>query len=528
MINLKTKFKHIIVGLIFLNCILFSGCITDNEQDEVEKNVELYIGMTRNSTGYFPWMFVRDTPTLTININIFNSLIKLDRHHLGFKSGLAENWNNPDNLTWRFFLRKNVKFHNGYNFTAEDVKFTFEFLKNFSYTAEELQPISEIEILDDYTIDIRTEYPYPNLLNRFLTVYIISKQYIMELENINETWPVGTEIWPIGTGAYKLVEDIPDKHIILERFEDYWGDKPDIKKVIFKKMNTTEELINALKTGDLDIINIPFENVEEISDSEGLKVTSVQPPSVVYLSFDFRNNDSYGFPGMKNPTSDVRVRKAMYHAINISYLIKKYLNNYAEPATQFITKDILGFNPEIERLPYDLEIAKKYMIDAGYEEGFNITLDAPLSSRAINITNLIVEQLSEININVTPRVLSSTEYYLNLYIKDTSFYITSFNHFDSESSLKLLLQTPNIEENEGIWNYGNYSNSKVDEIIINLSYTMEPDLRKELLQEAFFSANEDVAWIPLYSTKVFYGIREDLIWNPRPSLFIWVEEIFLN
>ena len=141
---------------------------------------------------------------------------------------------------------------------------------------------------------------------------------------------------------------------------------------------------------------------------------------------------------------------------------------------------------------------------------------------------MIIEQLSDINITLIPNYLPSTEYYLNLYYKNTSFYITSFNHFDAESSLKLLLQTPNLEENEGIWNYGNYSNNNVDELIINLSQTMDPAERKELIQDAFYIANNEVAWIPLYSTKVFYGIREDLIWNPRPSLFIWIEEIYLT
>ena len=168
------------------------------------------------------------------------------------------------------------------------------------------------------------------------------------------------------------------------------------------------------------------------------------------------------------------------------------------------------------------------MSNAGYEEGFNIRFDAPLSSVAVNLSNVIIENLSDINITLKPNYLPSTEYYLNLYYKNTSFYITSINHFDAETSLRLLLQTSNIEENEGIWNYGNYSNSRVDELIINLSYTMDPGERKELLQDAFSIANEDVAWIPLYSTKVFYGISEDLIWNPRPSLFIWVEEIYLT
>ena len=520
----EKKICVVFIGFIII-LTSFCGCLDiDSDGDKVEKNKELCIGITRNSTGYYPWMAVRDVVTLTVNVNIFNSLIKIDQHNLGFKPALALEWHNPDNLTWRFFLRKDVKFHNGYNFSAEDVKFTLEYLKNFSYSsyaAELLQQIVEIEILDNYTIDIRTEKPYPNLLNRLLTIYILSKQHIFESEKINETWP-------IGTGAYKLVEDIPGKHIILERFEDYWNELPDISRAIFIKMNNTGELIEGLKQGNLDLIPISLENIEEISKLEGFKVSSVKPPSVAYLSFDFRENDSYGFSGIKNPTSDVRVRKAIYHAINISYIINKFLNDSAEPASQFITEHLFGYNPNIIRLPYDLNLAKQYMKDAGYDEGFNITFDAPLSSQAINISNEIADQLSEINITLIPNYLSSTDYYLNLYFKNTSFYITSFNHFDAETSLNLLLQTSNMQENEGIWNYGNYSNVNVDKLIEKLSYTMETIERINIIQEAFSIASYDVAWIPLYSSKVFYGVRDDITWNPRPSLMLWVEEVYLE
>ena len=514
------KLVGFIVLLFALNCVVLSGCLTDSDNEVVGEKEELVIGTLRESTGFYPWMQVRDAPTLTINVNMFNSLIQIDQHDLGFISALAENWLNPDNVTWRFFLREDVKFHNGYGFSAVDVKFTLDFVRNFSYFAEELRSISEIEIVDNYTVDIRTERPYPNLLNKLLTVYMVSKQYIVETGFSNDTWPVGT-------GAYKLVEEIPGKHIVLECFDEYWRETPDVKKVIFKVMNSSAELKNALKAGGVDIVSLSLDFVDEISDTTGLEVASVQPPSVVYLGFDFRVNDSVGFPGVKNPVSDVRVRKAMYHAINISAIIEKFFNDVAEPASQFITYHILVFNPDIKRLPYDVELAKQYMRDAGYQHGFDIIFDAPLSSLAVNLSNEIVEQLAKINISVTPRFLSSTEYYMNLYLKNTSFYITSFNAYDAESTLGLLLQTSDMDNDVGVWNYGNYSNAEVDELIVNISYIMEPGKRKKMIQDAFLIAADDVAWIPLYSTKVFYGMQDFIRWNPRPSLFIWVEEIQL-
>jgi peptide/nickel transport system substrate-binding protein len=517
-ISKNKKLITISIAIIFM---FLSGCVDDSQNNDDEIKIELSVAMLRNSTGYYPWMLVRDTTTLTVNINIFNSLIKIDQHNLGFKPALAEDWYNPDNVTWRFFLRKDVKFHNGYNFTAEDVKFTLEFLNNFSYSAELLQQISEIDIIDNYTIDLRTEKPYPNLLNKLLTIYMISKNHILESEKLDETWP-------IGTGAYKLVEDNPGKYIILERFDDYWRELPDIERVVFRKVNNSIESINGLKNGDFDIISLSYDDVEEIESFDGLKVASVQPPNVVYISFDFREFDSYGFSGEKNPVSDFRVRKAIYHSINISYLIDKFFNDSAVPVSQFVTEDLFGYNPDIKRLPFNLSLARQYMNDAGFEKGFNITFDAPLSPLAVNLSNEIAKQLSEINITLIPNFLPSTDYYLNLYYKNTSMYITSINHFDSESSLNLLLETSNMDESDGIWNYGNYSNEQVDIFIDMLSYTMDINERKDIIQEAFSVASDDVAWVPLYSTKAFFGVSDNLNWNPRPSLFIWVEEIYLD
>jgi peptide/nickel transport system substrate-binding protein len=518
----KIKFKKIVNFLILLiltfNIFLISGCIDDSEYIDIKADYEIFIGMTNNISGFYPWMPTRDTTTLAVNVNLFNYLAEMDPVTFKFVPALAESWNNPDNVTWRFFLRRDVKFHNGYNFTAEDVKFTIEYMKNYNYYKEELEPISEIIILDNYTIDIITDKPYPMLLYKFGTLFIISKNYMKEIENTNETWP-------IGTGAYKLSDYEPGNHITLERFNDYWKGKSEVKKVTFKKMNSSEELKNALINGDIDVIPLSIDYVDEIKNTEGLDVKSVQTPGVIYISFDFRENDSYAFKESENPVSDLKVRKAMYHAINVESIIDKYLNGSATPTSQFITSHTFGYNPNISRLPYDLDLARTLMIEAGFEDGFTIGLDIPDSSKWLNISNDIANQLSEIKINITLNPQPQFEYYSTLYYRNTSLYITGWSPIDAESTIKLLLHTPNIEESLGIWNYGNYSNPEIDQLCEILTNTMIINERKELIQEIFSIAASDVAWIPLFSNKAFYGTIENIIWNPRPSLFIWVEEI---
>ena len=514
----KTIMSCLSVIILTVNTILIAGCITDSNDKKTQSDTDLIVGMTNDISGFYPWMGIRDTSTLSVNRNFFTCLAEMDPTTYKYVPALAENWNNPNDVTWRFFLRKGVQFHNGDFFTADDVKFTIEFMRNDSFYQEELDCISDVVIVDNYIVDIITKKPYPMLLYKFGTLYILSEKYINTIKNTNETWP-------IGTGAYKLIDYVPGDHITLERFDKYWNEQPDVNKVTFKKMNTSGELKNAFVRGELDIIPLASEDIEEIQNTTGLTVQSVQTPGVVYLSFDFRVNDSFEFKGSENPVSDVRVRKAMYHAIDIETIIEKYLKGAATPASQFLTYHTFGYNPNITRLPYEIEIAKELMSEAGYKDGFTIQFDIPNSAKWVNISNEIARQLSVINITIHLNPQPTIEYYTNLYYKNTSIYLTSFNPLDAEGLIKLLLHTPDLQQNYGAWNYGNYSNLEVDELCELLSNTMSMTTRKGYIEEAFSIAAADVAWIPLFSPEAFYGTIDDIEWKPRPSLFIWLEEI---
>jgi len=519
--KIKKIIRFFIVFFLVVNILQISGCIDEAPHDNSRINYYVNIGMKDNISGFYPFTVTRDIPTLSVNVNLFDFLIKMDTTTFKFKPDLAKSWNNPNNLTWRFFLREGVTFHNGNIFTAEDVKFTVDYMKNYSFYRQELEPISDIVVVDNYTIDIITNSPCPNLLYKLINLFILSEDYILNIEGTNETWP-------IGTGAYKLLEYIPGDHITLERFNEYWDVPPEIEKVTFTKMNDPEELKNALIQREMDIVPLSIDDVAEIQHIDGLNVTSVQLPGVVYLGFDFRVNDSFGFKGLKNPVSDIRVRTAMYHAIDIETIIKQYLNNSADAASQFVTYHTFGYNPSIVRLSHDVERAKELMKEAEYEQGFSIECDCSNSPQTLNISNAIVTQLSEINITIILNPQPTLEYLTKLYYKNTSLYMTGLNIFDAEGLIKLLLHTPDSEENNGVWNYGNYSNPEVDRLCDILSTTMDTNLRSKYLQEAFSIAASDVAWIPLYSPKAFYGTTDDIEWSPNPTSFIFVEDISLK
>ena len=225
----KIQKKLLTLILVIIVVVEFSGCVykardrsvIDIREYQDKSEGKIVIGVCGLISGFYPWMEAYEVSSMSINSNIFNSLVEFD-DSLRIVPGLAYKWNNPDNLTWRFFLRNNVKFHNGYNFTAEDVKYSIEFIiNNESSVLRGLLPsVDEVNILDNYIVDIKTNKPCPILLNKLVDVFIVSKNYQEET----------TKKWPIGTGGYKLLGYVPEDHIILEKFDDYWNGPTSVNR----------------------------------------------------------------------------------------------------------------------------------------------------------------------------------------------------------------------------------------------------------------------------------------------------------
>jgi len=296
------KKEILAIGIIL--CLLFislTGCITE-DKDDFDLNIALGDDIFN---GFYPWMSFINYQTLSINSNIFNSLVEFDEA-FQIIPALAESWVNPNNITWRFNLRRDVRFHNGNNFSAEDVKYSIELIKgernNTLYNF--LSMVKEVIIVDDFTVDIVTIEPYPLLLNKLVYIFMISKQYHEQISDSN----------PIGTGPYRFSDYLKDNYLVLERFEGHWKKKPDFKKVTFKFFDHYEDKLNTFLEGNADMIDIidPCD-YDNLSQKTGIKILPFTFNTVTYLSFNFVEN---------NPFSDVRVRKAIYHAINIDEIIK--------------------------------------------------------------------------------------------------------------------------------------------------------------------------------------------------------------
>ena len=511
--------KTCFIGIVcFLLLFELSGCITNTPSDGEKDSIS--IAISQDIIGFYPWVKSYEIYTVLVNRNIYNSLIEFDEI-FRIKPCLAKSWNNPDDYTWKFFLRENVTFQNGYPFTSEDVKYTIDSIRENESDDNQLQEllklIEEVKIIDIYTIEIKTTKPCPILLNLLTDIFIVSKQYQAEDHRQH----------PVGTGAYRLINYSKNQFIELQRYDNYWKKAPEIKHATFKIIRGEENNTKALQNRQVDIAEITHRYLEN-NDSGDFSIRTIDNPSVVYLSFDFRKTNNITGYHEKNPFADLRVRQAIYQAINISELLKNSSNR--DPASQFVIPLVFGYNPEIQRPEYNITTARQLMNDSGYTNGFTVAFEYSSDVFGQDTIELIKNQLSEININLILNAFSYGEYISKLLVNNVTFYINVWTTGtgDGGEIYDYLIGTKNDEKNIGSFNAGFYSNSTVDRLGENASICMTAHERQNMLQECFKTAMEDVAWIPLFTWKTSYGISNQFLWTPRADQQILIEYIKNN
>ncbi len=504
------KKKHVFTVMLFM-MLLCSGCINMNDvKDQTIRKDSLVWGVLAPET--INPLHVTSDNFYSIIPNVFDGLVEFDKD-FRIIPALAVSWNNPDNLTWRFNLRPGVKFHNGDPFTSADVRYTIE---NTSTDYDAI--IKEISTPDNHTIEFHTYVPTPGLLS------LLAHNFIIYCRNTTQ------EQGLIGTGPYYVAEYEPDKYTTLERFDEYWGEKPEIKTVTFKTMEDDQARLAALLSGDLDIAEYNVDDkYEQLVHNQNISVAMYPPTSTYIIGFDMRKNDSYAYPDGMNPTADVRVRKAIYQAINLTPLIDGPFKGLAQPESQLITTYIFGYNPEIQRLPYNLSASRHLLADAGYAQGFNITLDCITQGYPYNAENcyLIAQQLSQVGIHVTMNNLSIGDFDQKVVVeRNTSLYLVGYGIISVDGGMEYNYFLRTVGDHIGQLNCGYYSNLEVDRLGALASQEMDAHSRKQLLQDGFrIALVDDVALIPLFSQELFSLTATNVIFPPRADLRMVVKNI---
>lgn len=457
---------------------------------------------------------------LSVMANLFEGLLQRKAPEGNLSPALAERYEHPDLVTWKFYLRKGVKFHNGNPFTAEDVKFTFERLSNpeVSEFINTGKSIASIDIIDDYTVVIKTKDPIPWFANN------LHQLYIMDKESTEARDPGVVGLKPIGTGPYKLVEWVKGSYVRFEANEDYWEGAPPIKKVELRPITESSTRFAALASGQVQVVSgVPVELYEQVVKDEKLKVVKRPARRAIFLALGNK-------PG--SPVADIRVRKAMYMAINEDEIIEKIMRGHASPAAQIVDPATIGHNPALERLRYNPEMAKKLLKEAGYEKGFDITLASP-NDRYIQdeqIAEAVVKYLAKVGIRAKLDVKPKSIFFPEVTGQKHDFYLIGWfdGAFDMGRTYSKLIHTRDKERGFGGWNGTGFSDKKIDTMLEGTSGIVDQAKRKKLLQDLNKAAMADkIAWIPLHYQVDIYAIQrgKGIKFTPRPDRWIVYKEI---
>lgn len=459
---------------------------------------------------------------LSYMANFFDGL--LQRSASGkLEPALAVKYTHPDPLTWKFWLRKGVKFQNGDKFTAADVKFTFDRMADpkVSQFTNTGQAIASVTVLNDYTVVIKTKTSIPWFANNLHQLFIMDKKST-EAASQGELMA-----HPNGTGAYKLVEWVKGSYLKLEANPHYWGGVPNIKHVEIHPITEASTRFAALASGQVDLVSgVPVELYNQIKRNKKLEVITHASRRCIFLALGNK-------PGA--PWADIRVRKAMYMAINEKEIIKKVMHGHAALSAQIPDPPTVGYNRAIKRLPYNPREARKLLKEAGYPNGFEISLHGP-NDRYVQdaaICQAVAEYLAKVGIKVNLEVKPKSIFFPEVNSGKLDFYLLGWfdGTYDMGRTYFKLAHTRDKEAGYGEVNGASYSDPQIDKLLDATASIVNPAARRKALMHLNYVAMVDkIVWIPLHYQQNIYAIQrhKGIHFMPRPDRWMVYKELSIK
>jgi peptide/nickel transport system substrate-binding protein len=489
---------------------------------------ELRIGLAAEPTAMDPH-YHNLTPNNSLLSHIFQSLVGQDERQR-LEPELAESWKAVNDTTWEFKLRKNVRFHDGTPFTADDVIFSFERAPNVEGSPSSFGIYAKGKTftkVDDHTVHIKTAAPYPLMPNDVSQVFIVSRKHGQGAK----TPDYNSGKAAIGTGPFKFVEYTPGNRIVMQRNDQYWGPRPTWSRIVFRGIKSDPSRVAALLAGDVDLIDqVPSTDMERLKKEPKVTIAQVVSNRIIYLHLDhFRDDSPFvrakdGGP-IKNPLRDKRVRQAISKAIDRDAIVKRVMEGEAIKAGQLLPEGFFGVSPKLKPVAYDPNGAKKLLAEAGVPNGFRLTIHSP-NDRYPNdakIAEAVGQMLSRIGIDT--QVVTMTQ---GVFFREAStgspekgpkfsFILVGWGSGTGEASspLKSLLATFDREKGMGASNRGRYSNPAVDKLINDALATVDDAKRQDLLARATEVAIEDVGIVPLHYVVNTWALRRGFTYKPR-------------
>jgi len=505
---------------------------------------ELRIGLASEPSSADPH-FHNLGPNNQLRRNIFQSLVGTDEAQQ-LTPLLAESWEPIDETRWQFNLRRDVTFSDGSPFDAYDVVYTVCRIPGVpdspslftTYTGA----ITDLEVPDPHTLIVHSAQPYPLMPTEFSTFGIISARangvdgstLDFSPEGCGDDLPVpATQAFndgtaAIGTGPFLLESFRRGEGIELVRNPDYWGEAAPWERVTMLPLTSEGPRVAALIAGDVDFIeNPPLQDLERLRGDDSLRVVQGISNRVIYIHLDHALEPSPMITGTDgvNPLKDIRVREALTIAVNRDAIVERIMGGVAVSAGELLPPGMFGAHEEGDLPPraFDAERAQALLAEAGYPDGFGITIGTP-NDRYINdaqVAQAVAQMWARIGVDTQIDASTASTFFSRRNAFEFSAYLAGWGAGTGEMSspLRALVATRNADLGLGGTNRGQYSNPAMDEVLLEALRTVDDTAREELLRKASRMAMDDYAIIPLHYEVTPWAMRATVDYTPRADQY---------
>lgn len=482
-----------------------------------EGSGHLRIGMGADVTSIDPH-FANIAPNNAVGWHVFDALANVDAD-TRLVPGLATGWKVIDDTTWEFTLRKGVRFHDGSPFDARDVEFSIrraaELAQKGGQFGSFVRAIAGIQIVDPHTIRFKTAQPHAVLPRDLNSIFIVPRSI----------GAAGTDDFnagraAIGTGPFKLQSFARGDRVELIRNDGYWGDKPRWERVTLRILPQDAPRLAALLANDVDAIeNVPTSDAARLERDKRLRIERKVSWRTLFLHLDqYRDappgmTDRAGKALDRNPLRDPRVRAALSLAIDRKAIVERVMESMALPASNLVSPPVFAHDPSLPVPAYDPQAARRLLAEAGYPDGFRLTLAAP-NNRYVNdekIAQTIAQMWARIGVGpARVDAMPAATYFTKARNGEFAVALLGWGSFAGDLALRALLATPSPEKGMGTWNWGRYSNPRVDKLIEQSLASVDQSKREALAREAMGIAMKDHAAILLHHQHASWAMRAPL------------------
>ncbi len=462
--------------------------------------------------------------------HIYETLVDRDVDG-ALQARLATSWEvkADDPTVWVFRLREGVTFHDGAAFTADDVVFSLDRARSEKSNMRQLHvDVESVTAVDDYTVEVKMVGPSPLYPNNLTNTFIMDREWA-EANNVVsvQDYAAGEDNYAVrntnGTGPYILSSREVDVRSVLTRNENHWAEeKPPVTEIIYLPITDAATRIAALLSGEVDIVqDVPVQDVERLQSTAGIKVETGPENRVIYFGYKFGDAPLKSSNVTdRNPFDDPRVREAMELAVDRDAIRQVVMRGQSIPTGVANPPFVNGWTEELDAYPApDLDRAKALLAEAGYPDGFTVTLDTP-NNRYVNdeaISQAVAGMLGRIGINVTLASRPVAQHSPLILSNDTDFYLLGWGvpTFDSAYVFNDLIHSK--EGNYGAYNVGLYTNPELDAKIQSLGTEVDLDKRNATIAEIWEVVKADRVLLPIHNQVLAYAMREDISLAVHPE-----------